>query len=78
MITNAYALLYVFIVVYNLTESIDIDETNTRVEEYKKLNADTIIAQQTKYQEEKQTQQSNIQNEKRQMELAQMNLQVCI
>ena len=62
--------------VYNLTKSIDLDETNAKVEKYKKENEDLIISQQTKRQDDAKHQQANIQNEKRQMELLQMNLKV--
>lgn len=65
------------VIVYNLTESIDLEATNAKVEKYKKENEELIISQQTKRQDDAKNQQANIQNEKRQMELLQMNLKVC-
>lgn len=62
--------------VYNLTESIDVDETNRRVEEYKKQNADLIVAQRTKQLEQMRNQQSSIEMEKKSIESSLLDMQV--
>ena len=72
-----YSIIWTILcVVYSLSESIDVDETNLKVEQYKKDNAELIIAQQTKFQEEVRNQQTSIVNQKRQMEQAKLSLQV--
>lgn len=78
LMTMLFYLFWRIYAVYNLTEGIDVDETNSRVEQYKKDNADVIISQQTKWQEDMRSQEAAIQDEKRQLEQLQQSMQVTV